>query len=54
MSKKKVDINNPNDELKKKNPLDSNIFGLQQSRSPPPKEATQVKSKKQSESVNGE
>jgi len=27
MSKKKVDINNPNDIEKKKNPLDSNLFG---------------------------
>lgn len=51
MTKKKVDINNPNDEVKKKAPLESNIFGLQQARSPAPKEAQQVKSKKQSETV---
>jgi hypothetical protein len=27
MSKKRVDMNNPNEALKKKSPLDSNLFG---------------------------
>jgi hypothetical protein len=34
MTKKKVDINNLNDNVKKANPLESNIFGLQEARSP--------------------